>query len=84
MDSIRRTYCSCGEWHDFDNGILRKLDWDEIPEYVDCNECPQCNPDLLDNIEDREEEAYSENVNIEDLNQNIGLDDIEDEINDEF
>jgi len=84
MDNIRRTYCSCGEWHDFDDDTAKKLEWDEIPEYIECNECPDCNPDLLDNIEDHEDEAYSENVNIEDLNENISLEDSEDDITEEF
>lgn len=84
MDNVRKTYCSCGEWHDFDEGTVKKLRWDEIPEYIECPDCPECNPDVLDKIEDHEDEAYNENVNIEDLNGNMNIEDFEDDFAEEY
>lgn len=82
---ITRTYCSCGVWHEFDHAKDSVKFEGEIPEYVECGECPECNGDLLDNIEKHADEAYrDENVNIEDLTINSDLDEIEDDIDEEF
>lgn len=73
-----KTYCSCGTEHDFDGGIAKKFNWPEIPEYIECSDCPECNPELLDTIENHEAEAYTENVNIDDLSENLDFEDTED------
>jgi hypothetical protein len=82
MDNAK-THCSCGAEHDFDGITAKKFKWSEIPEYIECSECPECNPELLDNIEDHEADAYSEDINIEDLGDNLDFEDDEilDEIN---
>lgn len=79
------TECSCGEQHEFDKDILKKMNWNSEPEYLECSECPVCTPELLDKPEDHEDEAYVEDINIEDLEKSIeegGLEDF-DEMDDE-
>lgn len=77
-----KTHCSCGAEHDFDGNTVKKFNWPEKPEYIECSECPECNPELLDTIENHEDEAYTENVDIEDLSSDLDLED--DEIPDEM
>lgn len=46
-------YCSCGLWHDIKELEKRmKFDEDEIPDVINCSECPICNDD--DDLEDEE------------------------------
>ena len=77
-----KTYCSCGAEHNFDGNTAKKFNWSEVPEYIECSDCPECNPELLETIESHEDEAYSENVDIEDLTSDVDFED--DEILDEI
>ncbi len=80
-----KTECACGAVHEFE-GAAAKYFEGNIPEYVDCSECPECSPQLLDNPEDREDEAYKEEVDIAELEKALEDDptgDIED-TDDEF
>lgn len=81
-----KTECSCGEQHQFDSESLKKMKLNDAPEYVECSECPICSPELFDLPEDHEDEAYKEEVNIEELEkalQDDNLGDLE-EIDEEF
>jgi hypothetical protein len=69
-----RTECSCGEQHEFESEVLKKMELKEAPEYVDCSECPVCSPELFDSPEDHEDEAYAEKIDIENLNGDLNLD----------
>jgi len=78
-----KTYCSCGVWHEFDESKDSARFEGAIPEYVECGECPECNGDLLDNIEKHEDEAYQHNGDIKDLDLNTSdEDEFEDEVED--
>jgi hypothetical protein len=70
-----KTECSCGAIHEFDGEAAKNFEGD-IPEYIDCSECPVCSPELLEKPEDYEDEAYTEDVDIEKLN----IDDISDDL----
>jgi hypothetical protein len=65
--AINKTDCSCGEQHEFEKDIIKKMDWGSAPDFIECSECPICSPDLLDKPEDHEDEAYKEEVDIEEL-----------------
>lgn len=72
-----KTECSCGAIHEFDGEIAKKFEG-SIPEYIDCSECPVCNPELLEKPEDHEDEAYKEEADIEKLLKDDDIEDLED------
>lgn len=83
------TECACGEKHNFSEEVVKKMGWRNPPEFIECNECPFCSPELMDKPEDHEDEAYNEEVDIEELekafeDEEIDYEDIEDEDYDEF
>ena len=71
------TECSCGEKHELDSTSLKKMQLKEAPEYVECSECPVCSPEFFDTPEDREDEAYKEEGDIEKLLKDEEFEDIE-------
>ena len=71
--AIVKTECSCGAIHEFDDKKDSSRFDGGIPEYIDCGECPECNPELFDTIEKHEDEAYKEEIDIEKLNDEIFL-----------
>lgn len=72
-----KTECSCGAIHEFDGEIAKKFEGG-IPEYIDCSECPECSPELLEKPEDHEDEAYNEEADIDKLLKDENIEDIED------
>ena len=84
--AIIKTDCSCGEQHEFEKDIIKKMQWDDAPEFIECSECPVCSPDLLDTPEDHEDEAYKEEVDIEELEKALEEEDFSDieEFNENF
>ena len=77
--AIIKTDCSCGEQHEFDKSIIAKMQWTDTPEFIDCSDCPICTPELLERPEDREDEAYSQEADIEELLKEEEIEDIEDQ-----
>jgi hypothetical protein len=71
--AIIKTQCSCGMIHEFDDKKDSSRFEGDIPEYIDCGECPECSPELLDTIEKHEDEAYIEEIDIEKLNGEVFL-----------
>ncbi len=74
-----KTECSCGAIHEFEGETAEKFEGN-IPEYIDCGECPVCSPELLEKPEDHEDEAYVEDVDLDkldiaDLTEDLGIDD---------
>lgn len=65
-----KTHCSCGLVHEFEGEKAKHFSGD-IPEYIECGECPECSPELLDNPEAHEDEAYKEEIDIEKLNDEL-------------
>ncbi|MCX7878043.1 MAG: hypothetical protein N2510_05295 [Ignavibacteria bacterium] len=88
------TECACGERHEYEEEIIKKMGWSIPPDFIECNECPVCSPELLDKPEDHEDEAYNEEVDIEELEKaldddgmdydDLDIDEFEDEDYDEF
>ncbi len=71
------TECSCGEKHELDSGSLKKMQVKEAPEYVECGECPVCNPEFFDMPEDHEDEAYRDESDVKELLMDDNFEDIE-------
>ncbi len=52
----RIIYCSCGLWHDIDELLtFKKFGEGEIPDAIECSECPICNDEDLDDDENGDE-----------------------------
>jgi hypothetical protein len=77
MAKIIKTDCSCGEIHEFGQEY-KKFFSNGFPDYIECNECPICSPELFDNPEDHEDEAYRDDVDIEELEKALNDDPLED------
>lgn len=83
-----KTECACGAVHEFE-GAAAKYFEGNIPEYVDCSECPACSPELLDKPELHEDEAYKEEVDIEELEKALednpiaDIDELDEDFNEE-
>lgn len=80
-----KTECACGAVHEFE-GANAKYFEGNIPDYVECGECPICSPELLDKPELHEDEAYKEEVDIAELEKALEDDPIQDidEIDEDF
>ncbi len=80
-----KTICACGAVHEFEGAAAKYFEGD-IPDYVECGECPVCSPELLDKPELHEDEAYKEEVDIAELEKALEDDPIgeNEEIDEDF
>jgi hypothetical protein len=70
-NEIMSVECACGELCGITADIMQKMGWNSVPEFLDCSECPVCTPELLDTPEDHEDEAYAEDVDLDELEESL-------------
>ena len=73
-----KTQCSCGETHEFEGDNAKRFNG-KIPEYIECSECPECSPELLETPDDHEDEAYTEDIDVDKLKTDL-FDDVVDDL----